>query len=98
LRLPGSDAASAAAGWDGGISRAWSDGTHVAVVLSTVWDTTSDAAEFARAMGRWIGAGVGQVAAVIPVDGTSVRVVFASDDSTLGRLEMAVDELLASGP
>jgi hypothetical protein len=89
LRLPVSDAASAAAGWDGGISRAWSDGTHVAVVLSTVWDTAPDAAEFASAMSRWIGAGDGQPAKVLPPSGTSVRVLFASDGSTLGRLETA---------
>lgn len=89
LRLPGSEAASAAAGWDGGISRAWSDGTHVAVVLSTVWDTSADAAEFARTMNRWIDAGDGQAAEVLPADGTSVQVLFASDASTLGRLETA---------
>lgn len=89
LRLPGSDVASAAAGWDGGISRAWSDGSHVAVVLSTVWDTAADAAEFARTMSRWIDAGDGQDAEVLPPDGTSVRVLFASDASTLARLETA---------
>jgi hypothetical protein len=87
--LPASDAASAAAGWDGGISRAWSDGTHVALVLSTVWDTAPDAAEFASAMNRWIGAGDGQAATVLPPSGTSVRVLLASDASTLGRLETA---------
>src|SRR5439155_12475487 len=35
LRLGKSDAANAAAGWDGGLYRAWTDGPHVAVVLST---------------------------------------------------------------
>lgn len=89
LRLPGSDAASAAAGWDGGTSRAWSDGTHVAVVFSTVWDTAADAAEFARTMTRWIDAGDGQTAKVLPPDGTSVRALFASDGSTLSDLEAA---------
>jgi hypothetical protein len=89
LRLSGSEAASAAAGWDGGISRAWSDGTHVAVVLSTVWDTSADATEFARTMGQWMGAGDGQAAEVLPADGTSVRVLFASDTSTLSDLETA---------
>jgi hypothetical protein len=89
LRLSSSEAASAAAGWDGGISRARSDGTHVAVVLSTVWDTTADAAEFARTMGEWIDAGNGQAAEVLPAEGTSVRVLFASDASTLSDLETA---------
>ena len=45
----------AAAGWDGGIYRAWTDGTQTAVVLRTVWDTPQDAQEFADAMSGWIG-------------------------------------------
>ena len=46
LRLDADDAERAAAGWDGGIYRAWTDGTHTAVVLRTVWDSTDDAQEF----------------------------------------------------
>ena len=30
----------AVAGWDGGVYRAWTDGTDAAVLLSTVWDTS----------------------------------------------------------
>ena len=89
LRLSSSDAASAAAGWDGGIYRAWSDGDHRAVVMSTVWDTPGDAAEFAATMGRWIAAGDGRSAQVLPADGASVRVLFASDAQTLASLEAA---------
>jgi hypothetical protein len=85
LRLPGSDADAAAAGWDGGIYRAWSNGDRVAIVLATVWDTKQDAAEFADAMQSWIDES-GQPAAVLPVEGGGVRVLFASDDATLSDL------------
>lgn len=89
LRLDGTTAAAAAAGWDGGIYRAWSDGDHVAVVLSSVWDTEADATQFADAMQRWIAASPGQPAAVQPVTGEHVRVLFASDGPTLSALERA---------
>ena len=48
LRLDADDAERAAAGWDGGLYRAWTDGAHTAVVLRTVWDSTEDAQEFVR--------------------------------------------------
>jgi hypothetical protein len=91
LRLQGSDADAAAAGWDGGIYRAWSNGDRVAVVLSTVWDTEDDAAEFADAMQRWIDDSE-QVATVLPVEGTAVRVLFATDDPTLSDLQAAASK------
>jgi len=53
-----------------------------------VWDSEHDAREFARSMGRWIDAGDG-FAAVLPVEGTSVRVLFASEGATLASLEAA---------
>jgi hypothetical protein len=85
LRLGEGEAASAAAGWDGGTYRAWSDGEAVAVVLSTVWDTEADAEEFAAAMRRWV---EGPAARVLePETGARVRVLFASDPGTLGLLE-----------
>jgi len=49
LRLDDSTATNAAAGWDGGLYRAWTDGGDVAVVLSTVWDSPDDAEAFAEA-------------------------------------------------
>jgi hypothetical protein len=55
LRLDDASAADAAAGWDGGIYRAWSNGAETAVVLATAWDTESDAQAFASAMRRWLG-------------------------------------------
>jgi hypothetical protein len=49
------EASAAAAGWDGGIYRAWTDGEEAAVILSTTWDTSIEAAEFRGALTRWIG-------------------------------------------
>lgn len=88
LRLDGTESDAAAAGWDGGIYRAWSHGDAVALVLATAWDTEADAAEFAEAMGSWIAAS-GQPATVLPAEGTAVRVLFASDADTLATLEAA---------
>lgn len=88
LRLDTSTAEGAAAGWDGGLYRAWTDGTNVAVELSTVWDTPADATAFAGAMREWIAAGDG-AAEVLPAEGSGVRVLFASDAATLGALRSA---------
>ncbi|MFB3737741.1 MAG: hypothetical protein ACE14W_02100 [Candidatus Velamenicoccus archaeovorus] len=87
LRIDGTTAASAAEGWDGGIYRAWSDGDRVALELSTVWDTSRDASEFASAMDAWIG--TSQPAVVLPVQGRRVRVLFGSDAPTLELLQRA---------
>ncbi|HET8525039.1 MAG TPA: hypothetical protein VFM81_00205 [Actinomycetota bacterium] len=88
LRLDASQAAAAAAGWDGGTYRAWSNGDASAVVLSTVWDTADDAGEFADAMSAWIADGDGSATALEPQD-TRVTVLFASDDATLQTLRAA---------
>ncbi|MEX2203413.1 MAG: hypothetical protein WD965_04945 [Actinomycetota bacterium] len=88
LRLDGLDASQASAGWDGGIYRAWSDGDRVAIILSTAWDSGRDADEFAAGMQRWISAGE-TPAEVLPADGTSVRVLFATDAGTLADLRSA---------
>jgi hypothetical protein len=85
LRLDTDEADRASAGWDGGLYRAWTDGTQTAVVLRTVWDTPEDAREFADAMGSWIG----DLAFVGTVDGTQVDVGFASDEATLTSLTAA---------
>jgi hypothetical protein len=87
LRLDADTASSAATGWDGGLYRAWSNGSQAAVVLRTVWDTTQDAQEFADAMTRWIGTGTAFV--VDPV-GTRVDVGFATDATTLNALTGAL--------
>jgi hypothetical protein len=87
-RLDSSVADAAAAGWDGGIYRAWSDGNDVAVVLQTTWDTEQDAAEFHDAMQDWIEGGNGS-GTVLEPQGKDVRVLFASDPSTLDTLDSA---------
>jgi hypothetical protein len=86
LRLDKGVADQASAGWDGGIYRAWTDGTQTAVVLRTMWDTPQDAGEFADAMSDWIG----DTAFVAPPNGTRVDVGFASDGPTLAALKRAV--------
>jgi hypothetical protein len=88
LRLDTSEAATAAAGWDGGTYRAWSNGDASAVVLSTVWDTADDAGEFADAMNAWIADGDGSATVLEPQD-TRVTVLYASDDATLRSLQAA---------
>lgn len=87
LRLDTGDAEPAAAGWDGGLYRAWTDGSHTAVVLRTVWDTPGDAQEFADAMGAWIGG----TAFVASPEGARVDVGFASDGPTLDALRSALE-------
>lgn len=87
LRLDSGEASQAATGWDGGIYRAWTDGSHTAVVLRTVWDTSSDAQEFADAMTQWIGNGTAFVRDPV---GAQVDVGFASDNATLDALESAL--------
>jgi hypothetical protein len=88
LRLDTDVAERAAAGWDGGLYRAWSDGTRTAVVLRTVWDTSQDAREFADAMGSW----VGDLAFVATRNSTGIDVGFASDVETLSALKTATGE------
>ncbi len=87
LRLGQSQADSASTGWDGGIYRAWANGSKTAIVLRTVWDTTDDAQEFADAMRTWVGDG----SAIVrdPV-GTQVDVLLGSDAATLERLSSQV--------
>jgi hypothetical protein len=88
LRLGASEAAAAAAGWDGGTYRAWTDGERAAVVLSTVWDSEVDAGAFADAMTSWLDQDEG-VGVVVEPDGASVDVLFASDEAALDTLEAA---------
>lgn len=87
LRTFPSEADRAAAGWDGGIYRAWTDGDHVAVVLRTVWDSPREADGFSEAIDGWV---LGMAAAVF-TDGEHVDVLFASDDGTLDALEKAAE-------
>jgi hypothetical protein len=80
-----SDAAEAAAGWDGGIYRAWGspDGSDTAVVMETVWDTPKDATDFAAAMEE---ATVDLPAAEVSANGDRVTVRFGSSQGSLAAL------------
>ena len=62
--------------------------SNTAVELSTVWDTSRDAEEFAASMNEWIDQGDGS-ARVLEPEGKAVRVLFASDQATLDALEAA---------
>ena len=61
LRLSSSVAEGAAAGWDGGLYRAFTDGLDTAVVLTTAWDSSADADAFEQAVGEWFAADGGRV-------------------------------------
>jgi hypothetical protein len=76
-------AEAAAAGWDGGIYRAWTNGPDVAVVLATVWDTQKDAEEFGDVLARWAKSIAGTRAGVIAVAGNHVSAAFASSEELL---------------
>jgi hypothetical protein len=92
LRLDDSAAASAAAGWGGGIYRAWSDGKDVAVIMSTVWDTPADAKEFSDALTQWQSRGSGS-GLVLKADGTQVNAGFATSKAEMGALSAALRSL-----
>jgi hypothetical protein len=82
------DADRAAAGWDGGLYRAWTDGDRVAVVLKTVWDTSADAREFAQAVrGPVVDA---RRAFVRGIEGRTVVAGFATDREVLEALGLAL--------
>ncbi len=56
LRLDSATAEAAAAGWDGGLYRAFTDGDDAAVVLTTAWDSAADADAFEQAAREWLAA------------------------------------------
>ncbi len=76
LRLDDGVADDAAAGWDGGVYRAFTDGTDVVVALRTAWDTKEDATAFASALEQWAAAGGSHP--TITQDGERVTAVFAT--------------------
>ena len=88
LRLDGSSADESSAGWDGGVYRAWSDGTEVAVAMDTAWDSEEDARAFAHAMEEWNGEGDGP--ASVRADGDHVRLAFSTSDDVQRRLDAAL--------
>lgn len=86
LRLDVATATTAAAGWGGGVYRAWTNGSDVVVVLRTAWDTPKDAAEFATTLDAW---NAGAANASVTTDGTQVTAVFATDPSLVARATAA---------
>ena len=87
LGIGQSQADRATTGWDGGLYRAWANGSSTAIVLRTVWDTPTDAREFADAMDAWV---MGHDASVADPVGSHVDVLFASDGATLASLQNAM--------
>jgi hypothetical protein len=85
LRLEAATARAAAAGWDGGMYRAWSNGDRAAVVLTTDWDSPADAIQFANALRSWIDGG-SVPGAVADRGGRVVSAAFAGDPRALERL------------
>ncbi|MDP9329124.1 MAG: hypothetical protein M3P11_00520 [Actinomycetota bacterium] len=88
LRLDDDVAATAAAGWGGGIYRAWTDGKHAAVLMRTTWDTPADATEFGAAVDDWLSKGSTPSFVGRP-DEFTVEIGFGSDSETEAKLEEA---------
>lgn len=81
LRLPNLESDEAAAGWDGGVYRAWTDGHDIVVVMRTAWDSEAEAQGFATALAAWAADG-----SPVEVDqeGDMVTAVFSTDQAFLG--------------
>jgi hypothetical protein len=88
LRVDPGVATDAAAGWNGGVYRAWTDGTDSAVLFRTAWDSSEDAQEFSEAMNRWIEAGEMPRFVADPL-GSTVTFGFATNDAALNVLSSA---------
>jgi hypothetical protein len=80
LRLDEERAADAAAGWDGGGYRAFTDGKHVLVVLRTAWDDAGEARAFAGALTTW---SAGSRLVRVDANGSTVTVAFADTPEPL---------------
>ena len=90
LKLDGQQSATGADGWGGAQYRAWTDGTHVAVVLDTTWDTPADASQFLGAMQQWQSDRDDATVGPVKGDDKGVVALFASDAATLQQLEAAL--------
>ena len=87
LHLDKGKADSAAAGWDGGLYRAWTDGDAIAVLLSSAWDTDKDAQEFESAMHDWLA--TAHAEAEVVRNGDTVQVAYGSTPEALQALAEA---------
>lgn len=90
LRLDSATAEAAAAGWDGGLYRAFTDGDDAAVVLATVWDSGADADAFAQALREWLDA-EGQWGVVSRPDPQRVTLAVSTTGAVADVLEAAAD-------
>jgi hypothetical protein len=88
LRTTTQEANAAAAGWDGGIYRAWGDGEDAAVILSTTWDTPIEAAGFRGTLTEWIGDRRDRT--VLVGQGKVVIAGFATSQDLMPALESAI--------
>jgi len=78
----------AADGWGGDrVALIDGPGGATAVAISTTWDTTNDAAEFATAAKLVVGGLADPGDVLAPVDGKTVTVVIASTSDLVGRVE-----------
>jgi hypothetical protein len=90
LRLDTATAEAAAAGWDGGLYRAFTDGDDAAVVLATAWDSAADADAFAQALREWLDA-EGQWGVVGRPDPQRVTLAVATTGAVADVLEGAAN-------
>jgi hypothetical protein len=102
--LPVTTAQTAAAGWDGGLLRTFQQGKRTALVLRTVWDSATEAAQFCGAMSSWATARFGAPArtagalhwsgsaqqTTLACRGPRVAWLSAPDRPTLDRLATAL--------
>jgi hypothetical protein len=89
LRLADAEGEAAAAGWDGAVYRAWSDGDDVAVILSSEWDSPREAREFRATLASWIAEGSAP-ALVLDADGTHVNAGFGSSEAVMPAVASAL--------
>ncbi len=90
LKLTTVEAASAAAGWDGGEYRAWASGDRTAVALQTLWDDEREAGEFAQSMRAWLGRTASGAVTRVHRDGARVTVLWAPDEDALNAMSNGV--------
>lgn len=79
LRLDDSVADAAAAGWDGGVYRAFTDGRDALVAFDTAWDSQADADAFEQALREWFDSG-DTIGAVGPGAERHVTFAMATDE------------------
>jgi hypothetical protein len=85
LRLDADLSSDAAAGWDGGAYRAWTDGDDVVAVLRTAWDTPADAEAFEDAATAWLSGD--DSGSVRRTEDDQVTMVFATAPDLVGDVD-----------